>query len=206
MYKLHIYTYSYYLDTSTWQNFENLWPCAVGPPRHSNVNLNMGWLRWVGSLKLWVSFSKRALYNRRYSATETYDFKWPTNRSLSKHSNVNLNIDDQYVTWLIEIFDMTHPNANLNRLPMCDVTHQDKWHDSSPCPLSLFQAQTKRVTLMWHDSSRYVTWPIQMPLGDIPASNLNMCVMTHRDMWHDSSKSEHVTRVWHDSSRCHMSP
>jgi len=40
----------------------------------------MGWLRLVGSLKLYVSFAKE-LYKRRYSAKETYNFQEPTNRS-----------------------------------------------------------------------------------------------------------------------------
>ena len=41
----------------------------------------MGWLRWVGSLKLQNSFCKRALLKRVYSAKETYNLKEPTNRS-----------------------------------------------------------------------------------------------------------------------------
>jgi len=42
----------------------------------------MGWLRLVGSLKLYVSFAKEP-YKRDYFTKETYDFKEPTNRSHS---------------------------------------------------------------------------------------------------------------------------
>jgi len=40
----------------------------------------MGWLRLVGSYKLYVSFAKEPC-KRRYSAKEADDFKGPTNRS-----------------------------------------------------------------------------------------------------------------------------
>jgi len=43
-------------------------------------NIDIGWLRLVGSSKLYVSFAKEP-YERLYSAKETYDFKEPTNRS-----------------------------------------------------------------------------------------------------------------------------
>jgi len=41
----------------------------------------MGWLRLVGSSKLYVSFVKEPYKKRRYSAKETYNLKEPTNRS-----------------------------------------------------------------------------------------------------------------------------
>ena len=44
---------------------------------------NTGWLRLVGSLKLYVSFEKET-YKRDYSEKETYDFKEPTNRSRTR--------------------------------------------------------------------------------------------------------------------------
>ena len=43
-------------------------------------NIDIGWLRLVGSSKLYVSFAKEP-YKRLYSAKETYDFKEPTSRS-----------------------------------------------------------------------------------------------------------------------------
>ena len=51
----------------------------------NNPFATMGWLRFVGSLKLVLLvlriFSKRALQKRLYSAEETYDFEESTNRS-----------------------------------------------------------------------------------------------------------------------------
>jgi len=41
----------------------------------------MGWLRFVGSLKLYVSFAKEPYKRDVYSAKETYNFKEPTNCS-----------------------------------------------------------------------------------------------------------------------------
>jgi len=43
--------------------------------------LCMGWLRLVGSLKLYVSFSEYSLFYRALLQKETYNFKEPTNRS-----------------------------------------------------------------------------------------------------------------------------
>ena len=41
----------------------------------------MGWLRSVGSLKLYVSFAEYSLFYRALLQKETYNFKEPTNRS-----------------------------------------------------------------------------------------------------------------------------
>jgi len=44
-------------------------------------NLGMGWLRLVGSLKLWVSFAEYRLFKQASFTEETYNFREPTNRS-----------------------------------------------------------------------------------------------------------------------------
>jgi len=40
-----------------------------------------GWLRLVGSSKLWVSFAEYRVFFQGSFAKETYDFKGPTSRS-----------------------------------------------------------------------------------------------------------------------------
>jgi len=46
----------------------------------------MEWLQLIGSIKSYVSFKKRALQKRRYSAKETYNFIDPTDRSHLIHA------------------------------------------------------------------------------------------------------------------------
>jgi len=59
---------------------------VVGYSRNSSVLINIRWLHYGVAtisrlLKITGLFCKRALYKKRYSAEETYNFKEPTNRS-----------------------------------------------------------------------------------------------------------------------------
>jgi len=82
---LHVYHVSYiyasYVSFTwvTWLMPRRMHTCNA---IHSNPRTaSMGRLRLVGSLKLYVSFAKRALWTRLYSAKETYNFKEPLHRS-----------------------------------------------------------------------------------------------------------------------------
>jgi len=70
-------------------------PTAMGalchPPYLRDGNLRMGWLRFVGSLKLYVSFAKDPYTTRLSSAKETYNLKEPTNRSYGVASISKIN-------------------------------------------------------------------------------------------------------------------
>ena len=46
----------------------------------------MGWLRLVGSLKLYVSLAKEPYKRDLYSVKETYNFKEPTNPKFTIHN------------------------------------------------------------------------------------------------------------------------
>jgi len=50
------------------------------PPRMTHMT-TMGWLKFVGSIKLQVSFAKEPYKRDSYSAKETYNCKESTNRS-----------------------------------------------------------------------------------------------------------------------------
>jgi len=74
-------------------------------PTRGMSPIHMGWLRWVGSLKLQVSFAQEPYKRKLYSAKETYNFKEPTNRS--------------------------HPICVTSLTNTRHVTHSYVWHASS---------------------------------------------------------------------------
>jgi len=53
----------------------------IGLPHKVASGLDMGWLRLVGSFKIYVFFAKKPYKTDLYSAKKTYNFKDPTNHS-----------------------------------------------------------------------------------------------------------------------------
>jgi len=71
-----------------------------------------------------------------------------------------------YVTWLIDICDMTHLHVTW-LIDICDMTHLHMWHDSLTYVTWLIYICDMTHWHMWHDSFTYVTWLI------------DLCDMTH---------------------------
>jgi len=89
---------------------------------------------------------KRALWTRRYSAKETYNFKEPTNcsHSIALIPCVLVCVSFICVTWLIHMCDMTHSYVWHDSficvtclIHMCDMPHSHVWHASFACVIFL---------------------------------------------------------------------
>ena len=84
-------------------------PCDMTyPPKYGVASISR-------LIKIIALFCKRALWKRRFSAKETYNFKEPSNRShplaCPIHADVHLDITCTrrlYMTWPIHIYDTSH--------------------------------------------------------------------------------------------------
>ena len=121
-------------------------------------------------LKITSLFCKRALWKRRHSTKETYDFK--------------------------ETPDRSHPTWSPALFHMCDIIHLYAWHDSFLCVPCLLHICDMARSYAWHGAFICVTWRIHM--CDMTHSYVwhdsftcmtrlvQTCGMTHSYMWHDS--------------------
>jgi len=89
----------------------------------------MGCLRLVGSLKLWVSFLKKALQKRHYSAKETCNLKEPTNHGHPKSIIVRLKM---------------HPTRHPNSFSLLQriATHRSTLQHTHPAHCNTLSHQT----------------------------------------------------------------
>jgi len=100
------------------------------------IYLHMGWLRLVGSLKLWSLLQKSPI-KRLYSAKETYNFKEPTNRShpipswcvyidtsrIHSHTFIIHSHKPPYILRTYSLYDL-HSWLHVTRVPM----HGETFH------------------------------------------------------------------------------
>ena len=111
-----------------------------------------------------------------------------------------------YVTWLIDMCDMTHSYVwhdsricAIWLIHMCDMTHSNVWHDSFICVTWLIYMCDMTHSYVRHDSFVYAPWLI------------HICAMTHSYMRHDSFIcAPWLIHMWHirmrhDSYACDMS-
>jgi len=181
----------------------------------------MGWLHRL--LKIIGLFFKRALWKRRYSAKETYNFKEPTNRShpiahdsfigakLSKRTRHTPSKHTVCDPWLLHkrfVFhsNITHDSFKCNpwRIHVYDMTH-DSWLIHSCVTWLIDRCRAEQAK-----DSHSPPWPLCSPVDwhngrcDMPYSDLTCLI----HMWHDSCMCDFAPlltsgpaqcRVWHAS-------